>query len=122
MGEVATQNSKLEQVALAAGVNAKQHDRIMKRRLARQKLGADFVNSRNKQMQLTSHVLPHPLRSSWPCLRRARSPHGRFLAPEQLGVKELEKLSIDTGNEKHAQPESVSAYKSTCKDSCTWKE
>ncbi|KAH9877928.1 hypothetical protein J1614_003145 [Plenodomus biglobosus] len=96
MGEVTTQSAEVANVASAAGVNAKQHNRIIKRRLARQKLEAAIAISRNSHKSVASHPLQHPTRFSGPSLRRG--PDGHPLTSEHLATKELEKLSIQAGN------------------------
>ena len=63
-------------------INAKQRERIIKRRLARKKLG-EALNSTGRHR---NQLVPLPYRS----LRRSRGPSGRFLTSNELMPKDLE--------------------------------
>ena len=70
-------------------LNAKQRDRIAKRRLARQKLAEDLA-ARKKHPKLNDHPLSHLV-----TVRTPRGPDDQSLTPEQLAVDELNKLALN---------------------------
>jgi hypothetical protein len=74
-----------EQAAEAPPIqlNAKQQDRIQKRRIAREKLIAHLALTRKSNKT-------HNPGGVTGCMRRPRGPDGRFLIPEQITTKQME--------------------------------
>jgi len=117
MGEAATQNVKAEQFASPARVNAKQHNRIVKRRLARQKLDDTITIASKLRTLVPSCTTSTHSRDFDLCLRqRPRGPDGRFLTPDQLAAQALEKLSIQAVGENSAQRPSVDPHAIICEN------
>ncbi|KAF1837798.1 hypothetical protein BDW02DRAFT_469775, partial [Decorospora gaudefroyi] len=74
-----------EQLDALPHLNAKQRSRIQKRRLARQKLQEVLALKKSRVLP------PQPNNHPSGCMRPPRGPDGRFLTPEQIATKELEK-------------------------------
>ncbi|KAH6845913.1 hypothetical protein BKA58DRAFT_137404 [Alternaria rosae] len=78
-------------------LNAKQQNRIQKRRLARQQLATHFALVRkNRQTHDFSQAPPN----IYVCLRYPRGPDGRFLPRERVITKAIESLTIQETTEK----------------------
>lgn len=103
MGEVATQSVEMTRIASPGRVNAKQHERIIKRRLARQKLEATIARTKKSHTLAPTYTGPNNSQDFKQCLRRPRGPDGRFLTPDQLAAQKLEKLSIRAVQVEHGQ-------------------